>query len=159
MPINEELMGDLACSITLLADFERCANPLDWDLDTHGIRISFRHPNAEAGRKYTATYLPDVAREQGWSKEETLESLMQKAGWEDPDPDARGLGRLRGRLASAVVPGAGPASTTRPWEKVAKFKVTRYKGLKASATFDEWEEFRAWVEADEARRRLLYAER
>lgn len=138
-------MSDLSCSITLLADFEVCNDPFDWVVGEHGIRISFR--NKPGGRKYSATYLPDVASEQGWTREEALESLMRKSGWEDPEMKSVG-----GR--------AGRRSVSRPsWEKVDGFKVTRYKGLKASATFGEWEEFREWVEMDEARCRLLHAQR
>ena len=48
-----------------------------WEVGKHGIRISFSYH----GRKLGATYLPDVAREQGWTKEEALVSLMRKAGW------------------------------------------------------------------------------
>lgn len=29
----------------------------------------------------TATYLPDVAPAQGWTKEETIDSAIRKAGW------------------------------------------------------------------------------
>ena len=32
------------------------------------------------GRYYRGTFLPEVAKEQGWSKEETLKYLLQKAG-------------------------------------------------------------------------------
>jgi AMMECR1 domain-containing protein len=48
-----------------------------WEVGKHGIRISFSYH----GRKLGATYLPDVAKEQGWTKEEALISLMRKAGW------------------------------------------------------------------------------
>lgn len=34
------------------------------------------------GRGRSATYLPQVAEEQGWTKEETLESLLQKGGFD-----------------------------------------------------------------------------
>ena len=32
-------------------------------------------------RRYSGTYLPHVATEQGWTKMETLESLARKAGY------------------------------------------------------------------------------
>ena len=44
----------------------------------HGISIRFRDA---AGRAYRATYLPEVAAEQGWTREETVESLVRKAGY------------------------------------------------------------------------------
>ena len=52
-------------------------NPLDWSLGRHGIHITFHH----SGRRYSGTYLPEVAPAQGWSKEEAIESLIRKAGY------------------------------------------------------------------------------
>ena len=87
------------------------------------------------GRKHGATYLPDVAVEQGWSKEECLESLMRKAGWDGND-SGRGVARrlLRG--------GEGQG---KPWEQVGDFRTIRYTGLKATADYAEWKEWRDWV--------------
>jgi AMMECR1 domain-containing protein len=82
------------------------------------VRLSFTHH----GRRFQATYLPDVAAEQGWSQEETLVSLMRKAGW-------------TGRSGE--------------WRKVADLKVVRYEGRKASAGFEEWREWREWVDGRE----------
>lgn len=31
--------------------------------------------------KFSATYLPEIASEQGWDKFETIDSLIRKAGW------------------------------------------------------------------------------
>lgn len=128
-PIPASLLPSLQCSLTLLAGFEECSDPMDWDLHTHGIRISFTHRY----QKYGATYLPDVAVEQGWNKEETLDSLMRKAGWSSG-------GRRFSRGSS------------RPWEEVKDFKVVRYTGLKAKASYSEWQEWRALTKlADESR--------
>ncbi|KAK3177381.1 hypothetical protein Dsin_032940 [Dipteronia sinensis] len=121
-PIPASLIPNLSCSLTLLADFEECRNAMDWTLGTHGIRINFMHRY----RRHGATYLPDVAVEQGWTKEETLESLMRKAGWE---PGPKRL--LRG--------------SSKPWEEVKDFHVIRYTGLKASASYTEWQEWRESV--------------
>ena len=30
---------------------------------------------------FSACYLPEVAKEQGWDKQETIDSAIQKAGW------------------------------------------------------------------------------
>ncbi|CAG8378081.1 unnamed protein product [Penicillium salamii] len=125
-PIPSSLLPSLSCSLTLLSSFEPCTNALDWALGTHGIRISFVH----RGRRYGATYLPDVAVEQGWSKEETVESLMRKAGW-DGGSAARRLLRA-GNVAA-------------PWDQVGDFRTVRYQGLKASASYAEWQEWRDWV--------------
>lgn len=120
-PIPQQHVPSLSCSLTLLADFEECEDAMDWELGKHGIRISFTHRY----RRHGATYLPDVAVEQGWTKEETLESLMRKAGWE-------GQRRFR-----------GPAP--RPWEDVKDFRVVRYTGLKASAAYAEWQQWQQWA--------------
>lgn len=121
-PIPQHIVPNLSCSLTLLADFEACDGPLAWDLGTHGIRISFTHRY----RKYGATYLPDVPVEQGWTKEETLESLMRKAGWES---HSRRFTR----------------GSARPWEELRDFRVVRYTGLKASATYSDWQAWRHWA--------------
>jgi hypothetical protein len=106
---------------------------MDWSLGTHGLRISFVHRDC----RYGATYLPDVAVEQGWTKEETVESLMRKAGW-----DGGG-----GSTARRLLRGAANASSsaTKPWDQVSDFRTVRYQGLKASASYAEWQEWRAWV--------------
>lgn len=135
-PIPASLMPSLSCSLTLLADFEPCLDAMDWDLGTHGIRISFTHRN----RRHGATYLPDVAVEQGWTKEETIESLMKKAGWDGAY--GRGVARRLLRGASRDT----ESSDSKPWEEVSDFKVVRYTGLKASASYTEWQQFRSWLE-------------
>jgi len=66
--------------------------------------------------------LPDVAVEQGWDKEETIVSLMRKAGW---------------------------SGRTRDWSKVGDLRVTRYEGLKASVGYGEWRAWREWVDGRE----------
>lgn len=88
---------------------------MDWDLGIHGIKISFTHQ----GKRYGATYLPDVAVEQGWTKEQTIVSLMRKAGW---------VGR------------------SADWNKVSDLRVTRYTGAKANIRYAEWKQWRDWVE-------------
>lgn len=45
----------------------------------HGIQIVFDDP--DSGRRRRATYLPEVAPEQGWDARETLDSLIKKAGY------------------------------------------------------------------------------
>lgn len=67
-----------------------------------------------------ATYLPDVAKEQGWTKEETLVSLMRKAGW---------------------------SGRKERWEDV-KLSVVRYQGKKVSLSFGEWSAWREWVDEE-----------
>ncbi|KAI1421478.1 AMMECR1 domain-containing protein [Xylaria sp. FL1777] len=115
-PISKRELPSLEVAVTLLTDFEDCDDAMDWELGTHGIRISF----SERGRRYGATYLPDVAPEQGWTKEETLVSLMRKAGW------------------------VGRRDTWRDID----LKVVRYQGKKDSLQYPEYKHWRDWVEAN-----------
>ncbi|KAL2800741.1 AMMECR1 domain-containing protein [Aspergillus keveii] len=133
-PIPESLLPSLSCSLTLLGTFEPCTNALDWTLGVHGIRISFIH----RGRRYGATYLPDVPVEQGWTKEETVKSLMHKAGWDGPS-DSHTRRFLRGSSSGEH------SNSTKPWDQVSDFRTVKYQGLKSSATYAEWQEWRDWV--------------
>jgi AMME syndrome candidate gene 1 protein len=135
-PIPSSLVPSLACSLTLLADFEPCIDAMDWSLGTHGLRISFTWKN----RRHGATYLPDVAVEQGWNKEETLESLMKKAGWDGGYGHGVARRLLRG---SSRTP---EQHSSKPWDEVNDFRVVRYTGLKSSATYGDWKEWKDWVE-------------
>lgn len=48
--------------MSLEQNFEEAKNYLDWTLGVHGIRIEFLN---ERGSRRSATYLPQVAPEQG----------------------------------------------------------------------------------------------
>jgi len=73
----------IGIEISVLSPLERIANPLDIELGVHGIYI---RRGAAAG-----CFLPQVATETGWSKEEFLGyCCSHKAGlslnaWKDPD--------------------------------------------------------------------------
>ncbi|KAG9380443.1 Ammecr1 family protein [Pyrenophora tritici-repentis] len=67
-PITARELPTLEVAVTLLTNFESVEDPMDWEIGTHGLRISF----TDKGRRYGSTYLPDVALEQGWTKEEAL---------------------------------------------------------------------------------------
>ncbi|VDL40856.1 unnamed protein product [Hymenolepis diminuta] len=69
---------NLYCSVSLLIDFEDAADYKDWEIGVHGIRIEFV---TERGSQRSATYLPEVAVEQGWNHEETIDSLLRKGGY------------------------------------------------------------------------------
>ncbi|KAK7757487.1 hypothetical protein SLS62_000502 [Diatrype stigma] len=114
-PITKRELPSLQVAITLLTDFEDCDDPMDWELGTHGIRISF----TDKGRRYGATYLPDVAPEQGWTKEETLVSLMRKAGW---------IGKKD------------------KWQQMGDLTVVRYQGKKHKLLYSEYKHWRDWVD-------------
>jgi AMME syndrome candidate gene 1 protein len=79
----------------LLAEFEDAEDYLDWDIGTHGIYITFTPPSPlrrsfrfNNTRALTATYLPDVIPEQGWTKVEAVDSAVRKAGWDGVIDDA-----------------------------------------------------------------------
>ena len=59
-------MPHLCVSVSILRHFEDGRDYKDWEIGIHGIRIEFLN---EKGVKRTATYLPEVAREQGKFKE------------------------------------------------------------------------------------------
>ena len=81
-PITREEVGELTIEISVLSPLERIANPLDIELGKHGIYIR---------RGYrSGCFLPQVATETGWSKEQFLSHCAEmKAGlppdsWKDP---------------------------------------------------------------------------
>jgi AMME syndrome candidate gene 1 protein len=121
---------------------------MDWNLGQHGLRISFNYRS----RRHGATYLPDVAVEQGWTKEETVESLMKKAGWDGAYGGSHGVAR---RLLRGSIRGGGGSNDQqqsqppKPWEEVQDFRAIRYTGLRAHATYSEWQEWRKWVEKND----------
>lgn len=77
-PIGRSEIPKLSVSVSVLLNFEDARGYLDWTLGVHGIRIEFHN---ERGSKKTATYLPQVAPEQGWDKIETIDSLLRKGGF------------------------------------------------------------------------------
>ncbi|XP_074657596.1 uncharacterized protein CG5902-like [Tubulanus polymorphus] len=77
-PIAKDELNRLYCSVSLLTNFEDAKNYQDWEVGVHGIRIEF---NNEKGQKKTATYLPEVATEQGWDRVQTIDSLLRKGGY------------------------------------------------------------------------------
>ncbi|KAK9347957.1 AMMECR1 domain-containing protein [Lipomyces starkeyi] len=103
-PILAKELPSLECGVSLLMDFEEASGPLDWEWGVHGIRISF----TVSGRRYSATYLPDVPPEHFDSKEQTVESLVHKAGFS----------------------GAS-------WRTLS-IKLVRYKGSKTSLSYAEY---------------------
>jgi len=124
-PIPSSLLPRLQCSVTLLTNFSAPdKDPMNWTIGKHGLRISFSHH----GRRHGATYLPDVAKEQGWTKEEALVSLMHKAGW-------------NGRKDE--------------WRRLQGLEIVRYEGKKIALGYAEWRQWRTWVEAKGVTSELL----
>jgi len=83
--VTPEELAEIDIEISVLSPLERIANPLDIELGKHGIYIR------RGGRQ--GCFLPQVAPEQGWSKEEFLSyCCSHKAGlspdaWQDPDTE------------------------------------------------------------------------
>ena len=61
-PITIDEVPRLHVSVSILRHFEDDLGYLDWEIGVHGIRIEFLN---ERGLKRSATYLPEVAAEQG----------------------------------------------------------------------------------------------
>lgn len=63
---------------------------------------------------------------------------MRKAGWEGS------TGSVARRLLRAG--SSRPSSSSgKPWEQVSDFRTVKYQGLKASASYADWQEWRKWV--------------
>lgn len=77
-PINLNELANLYVSVSILTRFEEANSYLDWEVGVHGIRIEFY---TERGGKRSATYLPEVASEQGWNHVQTIDSLLKKGGF------------------------------------------------------------------------------
>ncbi|EGD77031.1 AMME syndrome candidate 1 protein [Salpingoeca rosetta] len=106
-PVSREELATLQCGISLLTNFEDAEHHLDWEVGTHGIWIEFKH---ESGRKRTATFLPEVMPEQGWSKVEAIDALLRKGGY--------------------------TSKITEEYRKTVK--LTRYKSHKIALSYEEW---------------------
>jgi len=81
VPIGRDELTKLHVSVSILRHFEDGDDFLDWVIGVHGIRIEF---TTEKGSKRTATYLPEVAPEQGWDQIQTIDSLLRKGGYKGP---------------------------------------------------------------------------
>ncbi|KAK0525964.1 hypothetical protein OC835_005441 [Tilletia horrida] len=111
-PIRTDELPRLECGVSLLTEFEECEDHLDWEIGTHGIYIYLPNPNKSSSRPtLTATYLPDIAPAQGWSKVEAIDSAIQKAGWNGAIDEA-----MRQSL-----------------------RVKRYQSEKITCSYDEWQ--------------------
>uniref|UniRef100_A0A1I8HWY5 AMMECR1 domain-containing protein n=3 Tax=Macrostomum lignano TaxID=282301 RepID=A0A1I8HWY5_9PLAT len=77
-PVSRDEVARLHCSVSILIDFQDASHYRDWIVGVHGIRIEFSN---ERGQRKTATYLPEVAKEQNWNHVETIDSLLRKGGY------------------------------------------------------------------------------
>lgn len=109
-PISVSELSHLRCDLSLLTRFEKMplGDLLDWTIGVHGIQIDFTDPLTH--RQHSATYLPEVAHEQGWTQEETIEELVHKSAY--------------------------PKALTD--QVKARIQLTRYQSEKASLRYDEY---------------------
>ena len=76
-PVALEEVPKLEVEVYLLHSFEHAKNALDWEVGKHGIMIDFEVDD----ESYGATFLPEVAEEEGWDQLTTLKYLVHKAGY------------------------------------------------------------------------------
>ena len=110
-PMQPEEMKHLHCGVSLLVNYEEGKAWNDFEIGKHGIIIEFGFTN---GDHYNATYLPEVAKEQGWDHKQTIDTLIRKAGYR---------GKITSQLRDAI-------------------SLTRYQSSKAGLTYDEWRAMR-----------------
>ncbi|KAG7340496.1 AMMECR1 domain containing protein [Nitzschia inconspicua] len=105
-PITLSEIGSLRVSVSLLIQYEDCKDVFDWTIGIHGILIKF----SVHGHHYNATYLPEVAKQQGWDHHQAVTSLIHKAGYD------------------------GVVST----DLLQSIRCTRYQSSKCQVTYDEY---------------------
>jgi len=105
-PVTDREIPFLSCDVSLLTEFERAKDVNDWKVGLHGITIDFTID----GRAYSATFLPEVAKEQGWSKSETISELIAKSGYKK----------------------------TLSTKSQQNIRVTRYQSSKCALTYEEY---------------------
>ncbi|XP_052185046.1 uncharacterized protein At2g38710 isoform X2 [Diospyros lotus] len=69
-PIQAKELPYLECTVSILTNYE---------IGKHGMIIEFNDPDYNTRR--SATYLPEVAAHEGWTKTEAIDSLIRKAGY------------------------------------------------------------------------------
>jgi len=80
-PVRLHEVPLLTCKLSILYQFETCSHIYGWQIGVHGVLINFTDPQ---GRQYSATYLPEVAREQGMSRSVAIRELVSKSGYTGP---------------------------------------------------------------------------
>jgi AMME syndrome candidate gene 1 protein len=81
-PVTLEELPRLRVAVSLLVHYEECRDCHDWTVGVHGIIIRFHpHDDNNATSEYSATFLPEVATQQGWDQYKTITQLVRKAGY------------------------------------------------------------------------------
>ena len=72
----------LFCKVSLLYGYQQARSVFDFELGTHGIVIDFDiDGDSAAVQHFNATFLPEIAPEQGWDKQQTVLNLVRKTGF------------------------------------------------------------------------------
>ncbi len=71
-PLRQEELPEVRVDVSILSPLTAIAGPEEFQIGRHGIILG------KGGRR--AVFLPEVAIEQQWSREDTLEHLSRKAG-------------------------------------------------------------------------------
>ncbi|KAH3683196.1 hypothetical protein WICPIJ_005841 [Wickerhamomyces pijperi] len=75
-PVKMHELPRLTVEVTILRDFQEIEDPMDWTIGQHGLVMGVDYN----GRHYQGTFLPTVAEKNKWSKDQTLNYLLRKAG-------------------------------------------------------------------------------
>lgn len=105
-PISLHELPLLRVGVSLLVKYEECEDCFDWLVGVHGIIIKFEQQQ----QYYSATFLPEVAKDQSWSTQETILQLIRKAGY-------------RGTITNDLL---------------AQIQCTRYQSSKCRMSYQEW---------------------
>jgi uncharacterized protein (TIGR00296 family) len=76
-PIGLSELNDLVGVVSILHSFEECCTITDWEIGKHGVIVQF----TEGSNLFRSTFLPEVAHEQHWSREETILHAVKKSGF------------------------------------------------------------------------------
>lgn len=79
-PLTKEELDDISIEITVLSQPQRIASPQEIEVGRHGVILNKFKPD---GSIASATFLPQVAREQKWDLETMLKQLSLKAGLDE----------------------------------------------------------------------------
>jgi len=113
-PVALEELPSLRVGVSLLVQYEECKNCHDWSVGVHGIIIKFYQGDADTSRargiELSATFLPEVAEQQGWDQQKTVQSLVLKAGY-------------KGAITKGLL---------------QKIRCTRYQSSKFKLSFEEY---------------------
>lgn len=67
-PVTSVELPYLQVTVSLLVNFEKRNDHLDWIIGRHGVKMELKHRK----KLYEATFLPEVMVEEKWDQLETL---------------------------------------------------------------------------------------